>query len=818
MKKKKAAEDGTTYQVLANEELNFYIDDNKENTLPQVITKEVNWTMKYGNGEEISIAGKTAKTNLGTFEFSNDGKSVQLKTPIDGDENDKDAYKKYKEQIAKSSQITLDASIPYQSVGDSTTVSYRVKQITLSFSEKESSLSDVGLDFEKAGLIKNKDYTIREETIGGKTVPVYYFENSDSEDEAIDLWAATHADREGIRKFEESREAKQPFGDDINSYYQITYQLSKLSELEDDAINKAIIEGQTNKTGIIKNPGKLLKVGTGYTALTMQTLIGNGNSLQHTYILRFVSSAKDMKILHPEYGSGAYEYNNEAVIHIRQGEADVPTLYVSGKEKKMNPLYDPFVEFSFKEIKGEKVASAAASTSGILINGLSTGKVEVIATSVVDKTKKASYILYVNDEYLAPTEIQIDISDAISRGVMDAEGNVNGHYENIPLKVRATGTNVGIPPVEWSSEDEKFATITQDGLLTTLKSTGDKTVTITATSKANPDLKATLKLHIKDVTATGISTIGEKVKEGENAVVTMGEANAGTCKAYITFQLYAKEYLPANATKADGQITWVSSNEKVASIDASGNVTTYAEGNTVITARYTSGDADTQATVFNLTVKGFADVIESIECDSTVELTRVKDSFTLVPVVKPDNATNKQLMYESNNTAIATVTDNGVITAVAPGTTTIVISSVVKPSVKKEVTVTVKGEADLKPNATPQPQQPAVQPTAPAPADTNAQSGNNTGVNEQQTKAAQKKPVIKLAKKVIKKKKSTKIIVLNKASGAKVSYKIAKKYKKIVSVSKKGKVTAKKKGTAKIVVTVKQSGKTFKKTLTIKVK
>lgn len=819
--KKAADKDGTTYQVLANEELNFYIDDNKENTLPQVITEKVNWTMKYGNGESISIDGKTVKTKLGTFEFSYNGKSVQLKTPIIDDENDPDAYKKYQEQLKNNSQITLDASIPYQSAGDTTTVKYRVKQITLSFSEKESSLSDVGLDFEKAGLIKDKDYTIREETIGGKTVPVYYFENSDSEDEAIDLWAATHADREGIRKFEESREDEDmPFSTD--SYYPTSYRLSNLSELNDEnAINKAIIDEQTNnKTGIIKNPGKLLKVGTGYTALTMQTSIGkDGTNLTHKYILRFVSSAKDMKILHTQYNKLEAEYNNNAVIHIRQGEADTPNLYVSGKEKKINSLYDPFVEFSFKEIKGEKVASAASdSTSEILINGLSTGKVEVIATSVVDKTKKASYILYVNDEFLTPKEIQIDISDAISRSVMDAEGNVNGHYENIPLKVRATGTSVGIPPVEWSSEDEKFATITQDGLLTTLKSTGDKTVTITATSKANRDLKATLELHIKDVTATGISTIDEKVKEGEKAAVTMGEANAGTCKAYTTFQLYAKEYLPANATKADGQITWHSSNEKVASIDASGNVTTYAEGNTVITARYTSGDADTQATVFNLTVKGFADVIESIECVSTVELTRVKDSFTLVPVVKPDNASNKQLMYESQNPSIATVTDNGVITAVAPGTTTIVISSVVKPSVKKEVTVTVKGEADLKPNTTPQPQQPAVQPTAPTPADTNAQSGNNTGVNVKQMKAAQKKPVIKLAKKVIKKKKSTKIIVLNKVSGAKVSYKIAKKYKKIVSVSKKGKVTAKKKGTAKIVVTVKQSGKTFKKTLTIKVK
>ena len=65
--KKAADKDGTTYQVLANEELNFYIDDNKENTLPQVITEKVNWTMKYGNGESISIDGKTVKTKLGTF-------------------------------------------------------------------------------------------------------------------------------------------------------------------------------------------------------------------------------------------------------------------------------------------------------------------------------------------------------------------------------------------------------------------------------------------------------------------------------------------------------------------------------------------------------------------------------------------------------------------------------------------------------------------------------------------------------------------------------------------------------------------------------
>ncbi len=822
---KEADKDG--YNVLANEKLNFYIKDNEQNALPQITTGDVKWTMTYGNGEKIiqnQDSGELVETELGTFEFSNNGKKVQLKTPIKGE----DAYEEYKAQINKketgSNQITLVATIPYNTSGIQGTQNLELSTVTLSFSEEESSFSDVRIDFEKAGLIKDKDFTICEETIDGKKVPVYYFESSDSESDAINLWEATHADREGIRKFEESRDqsnkdaTRKPFDD--NSYYPITYSLSNDDlSLNDNYMDDKIVQ-QTKASGIISEPNKFLKLGTGYTVLTMET--GNGNNkLTSTYILRFVSSAKNMAIRHMQYDSeNDEEYYNNAVIHVRQGEADIPTIYVSGVKKKLDLFYDPFIKFTFTELSGKNVASATydSTTQIQKINGLLKGKVKVTATSVVDKTKKASYVLYVNNEFLKPEEIQIDNSDAVSLGVMDAKGNVNGHYENIPLKVRASGTSVGVPPVEWSSEDEKFATITQDGLLTTLKSTGDKTVTITATSKADPTLKATLELHIKDVMATGISTIGEKVKEGDNAVVTMGGANAGTCKAYSTFQLYAKEYLPSNATKADGQIIWESSDKQVASIDASGNVMTYAEGNTVITAKYTSGDTDPKTTVFNLTVKGFADVIESIECASTVELTRVKDSFTLVPVVKPDNASNKQLMYESQNPSIATVTDNGVITAVAPGTTTIVISSVVKPSVKKEVTVTVKGEADLKPNATPQPQQPAVQPTAPAPAATNAQSGNNTGVNEQQTKATQKKPVIKLAKKVIKKKKSTKIIVRNKVSGAKVSYKIAKKYKKIVSVSKKGKVTAKKKGTAKIVVTVKQSGKTFKKTLTIKVK
>ena len=91
---------------------------------------------------------------------------------------------------------------------------------------------------------------------------------------------------------------------------------------------------------------------------------------------------------------------------------------------------------------------------------------------------------------------------------------------------------------------------------------------------------------------------------------------------------------------------------------------------------------------------------------------------TLVPVVKPDNAVNKAVKYESKDKTIATDTDSGVVTAVAPGTTTIVITSVAKPSVKAEVQVIVAGLPDTTPNpsGTPVPTQtPGVNTPAPTP-------------------------------------------------------------------------------------------------------
>ena len=309
--------------------------------------------------------------------------------------------------------------------------------------------------------------------------------------------------------------------------------------------------------------------------------------------------------------------------------------------------------------------------------------------------------------------------------------------------------------------------------------------------------------------------------EGKEAFVTSAGDNAGTCKAYTTFTLYAKDFEPINATKADGEITWESTKPEVATIDENGVVTALSEGSTVITACYASGTSEIERTTYNLTVKGFAEVVDSIECVASISLSRVGMTETLVPVVKPDNTVNKAVKYESKDKTIATVTDSGVVTAVAPGTTTIVITSVAKPSVKAEVQVIVAGLPDTTPNpsGTPVPTQtPVVNTPSPTPVVQVTPAPEVTTTVTTSDSQTVKKPVIKLSKKTIKRKKTATIKITNKAKNAKVTYKLDKKSKKIVSVSKKGKITGKKKGKASITVTVVQNGKTYKKKLTIKVK
>ena len=104
--------------------------------------------------------------------------------------------------------------------------------------------------------------------------------------------------------------------------------------------------------------------------------------------------------------------------------------------------------------------------------------------------------------------------------------------------------------------------------------------------------------------------------------------------------------------------------------------------------------------------------VESISLDRTQATIKIGGNIQLTATVTPDNATNKNVSWESSNTAVATVDNTGYVTAKSEGTATITAktedggkTATATITVEKEITdnqgptiVSIKGEKDSEGN------------------------------------------------------------------------------------------------------------------------
>lgn len=125
---------------------------------------------------------------------------------------------------------------------------------------------------------------------------------------------------------------------------------------------------------------------------------------------------------------------------------------------------------------------------------------------------------------------------------------------------------------------------------------------------------------------------------------------------------------PSNAENK--KIIWISGDGAVATVNE-GIVTAIKPGKTEITVKTDDGGKTATCTVI---VTDRICPVESVSIDKTsIELTE-GDEVTLTVAVNPDNATNKNVIWSSNDTDVATVID-GKVTAVKPGNATITVKS-----------------------------------------------------------------------------------------------------------------------------------------------
>lgn len=214
------------------------------------------------------------------------------------------------------------------------------------------------------------------------------------------------------------------------------------------------------------------------------------------------------------------------------------------------------------------------------------------------------------------------------------------------LSVGYVPENAENKSVVWSSSDEAIVTV-EEGVLTAVAA-GDAVIT------ADCD----------GVTDECTVTVNEKDIEVESVELNKTEA-----------ELVVGETLRLEATvlpeEASGlTVTWSSSASEIVSVDDEGNVSALSEGKATITAEAGGVTATCDVTVSSASIP-----VESVTVsEESIEI-KIGETFTLTATVLPENAEDKTVTWSSSDNAIATVSDDGVVTGVAVGNATIVAAA-----------------------------------------------------------------------------------------------------------------------------------------------
>lgn len=290
-------------------------------------------------------------------------------------------------------------------------------------------------------------------------------------------------------------------------------------------------------------------------------------------------------------------------------------------------------------------AIATVTTAGV-VTGVGPGATTVRATSVADSRFSATGNLTVNPArgvVMAPTTADI------------ATGQQFPIVATVNIE---SGLNTN---VTWSTSASAVATVSQSGVVTGV---AFGTTTITATSVADVALKGLTVINVVPVV--------------RNVTVSPPAASLFINNTQqVTATVTAESNLPTT-------VTWRSSNPSVATVSASGLITAVALGSVSITALSTA-DTTKRASAA-ITVNARPVVVSIVQ---RVVGLNPATSTTLTANVAADPGIPTTVTWSSATPSVATITQGGVLSGIAAGTSIITARSTADDAKSDTVTVTV---------------------------------------------------------------------------------------------------------------------------------
>ena len=200
--------------------------------------------------------------------------------------------------------------------------------------------------------------------------------------------------------------------------------------------------------------------------------------------------------------------------------------------------------------------------------------------------------------------------------------------------------------IEWTSSDESVATVDATGMVVAV-SAGEADITASVTdSEMSAVCKVTVKVTAKDITVP------------ENLDVKLNDENETAVEATVS---------PADAT--DVEVSYASTDEAVATVDKDGKVQVLQPGECdIVTTLTQEGEKVAEKKTH---IKAFYEV-ESVTLDKTEGILTAGNTVTLNAAVLPEEIANETTVtWTSSDEKVATVDENGKVTAIAAGEATI---------------------------------------------------------------------------------------------------------------------------------------------------
>ena len=285
------------------------------------------------------------------------------------------------------------------------------------------------------------------------------------------------------------------------------------------------------------------------------------------------------------------------------------------------------------------------------VQGLKPGTATVTATA---EGKSGTCAVTVKAKAVNVTEVTLDKTELTL---------TEGETETLTATVKPD--NADNRKVTWISDKTEIATVDGAGRVTAVKA-GEAVVTVTTEDGGKTaSCKVTVKAKTVSVTEVTLDKTELTLTEGETETLT------ATVK-------------PDNADNK--KVKWSSDKTDVATVDGAGRVTAVKAGEAVVTVTTEDGGKTASCKV---TVKAKVVPVTGVEVNPWAVTLSVRGTSKLSYTIRPADATNQNVKWESESPSVATVDSEGNVQGVAAGTAKICVTTE-DGGFKSYCTVTVK--------------------------------------------------------------------------------------------------------------------------------